>query len=108
MAQRQQSRKKSKAKKRWIAKVKTVSTYPPRNTFNGSAEQIARTMSRKGVSPKGLGSGIRMIQYFINRAGHNLPASRRAELEKAKGILHKKLEQQKGGKRKSKKRQSSS
>jgi tRNA(adenine34) deaminase len=44
-------------------------------------------MARKDVSPKGVGSGIRMIQYFINRGGRNLSATRRAELERAKRIL---------------------
>jgi Protein of unknown function (DUF3175) len=49
--------------------------------------EIARTMARKDVSPGGLGSGVRMIQYFINRGGKNLSARRRAELERAKRIL---------------------
>ena len=53
----------------------------------GSASQIARTMARKDVSPKGLGSAIRMVQYFINRGGRRLSASRRRELERAKRIL---------------------
>jgi len=53
----------------------------------GSAPQIARTMARKDVSPKGIGSGIRMIQYFINRAGTGLSPTRRRELERAKRIL---------------------
>jgi tRNA(adenine34) deaminase len=44
-------------------------------------------MARKDVSPKGLGSGIRMIQYFINRAGKGLSPTRRRELEHAKRIL---------------------
>jgi tRNA(adenine34) deaminase len=44
-------------------------------------------MARKDVSPGGLGSGLRMIQYFINRSGKNLSARRRAELERAKRIL---------------------
>ena len=74
---------------RWVATVKTASTYPPKQTFSGKAEEIARTMARKDVSPKGTGSGIRMIQYYINRAGKNLPATRRKELEKAKEILQK-------------------
>jgi len=67
--------------------VTTDSTHPPRGTFSGSAAQIARTMARKDVSPKGLGSGIRMIQYFINRGGKNLSPTRRHELERAKRIL---------------------
>jgi tRNA(adenine34) deaminase len=44
-------------------------------------------MARSDVSPKGLGSAIRMIQYFINRGGRRLSASRRRELERAKHIL---------------------
>jgi len=30
---------------------------------------------------------MRMLNYYINRAGHNLPTSRKAELNKAKEIL---------------------
>jgi hypothetical protein len=74
-------------KTRWVRDVKTVSTYPPEGTFTKDAEAIARTMASKKVSPKGIGSGIRMIQFFINRAGKNLSPERREELEKAKGIL---------------------
>jgi hypothetical protein len=44
-------------------------------------------MARKDVSPKGIGSGIRMIQYFINRGGRNLSPTRRRELVRAKRIL---------------------
>jgi len=44
-------------------------------------------MARKDVSPKGIASGIRMIQYFINRGGKGLSATRRRELERAKRIL---------------------
>jgi hypothetical protein len=73
--------------RRWVRQVKTDSTHPPPRTFTGSAAQIARTMARSDVSPRGLGSGIRMIQYFINRAGKSLTANRRRELERAKRIL---------------------
>jgi tRNA(adenine34) deaminase len=79
------------AKKQWVRGVKTVSTYPPKSLFTKDAETIARTMASKKVSPKGIGSGIRMIQFFINRAGKDLPAARRRELEKAKRILQAKL-----------------
>ncbi len=81
--------------KRWVAGVKTVSTFPPRETFNQDAETVARTMASKKVSPKGIGSGIRMIQYFINRAGKNLSATRKRELEKAKRILQERAEREK-------------
>jgi Protein of unknown function (DUF3175) len=79
----------AKAKK-WVRNVKTVSTYPPRDVFTKDAQTIARTMAKKNVSPKGIGSGIRMIQYFINRAGKSLSMTRKRELEKAKRILQKK------------------
>lgn len=80
-------RKKRAAKRRWVREVTTDSTHPPRGTFNRSAAEIARTMARKDVSPKGPGSGVLMIQYFINRAGKSLSPTRRAELERAKRIL---------------------
>ena len=73
--------------KRWSGKVKTVSTYPPQGLYTKDAETIARVMATKKVSPKGIGSAIRMVQFFINRAGHTLSASRKHELEKAKLIL---------------------
>src|SRR5919108_3780322 len=75
------------AKRKWVRTVSTDSTHPPPGTFTGSASEIARTMARKDVSPRGLGSGIRMIQYFLNRGGKNLSSRRRAELERAKRIL---------------------
>jgi tRNA(adenine34) deaminase len=84
------TRKKKKTatrKKRWSHKVTTDSTHPPSGTFTGSAESIARIMGSRKVSPKGIGSGIRMVQFFINRAGKSLSARRRRELERAKEIL---------------------
>jgi uncharacterized protein DUF3175 len=79
--------KKHPSGKRWSGKVKTVSTYPPSGAFTKDAKSVARIMASKKVSPKGSGSGIRMIQFFINRAGKNLSPTRRHELEKAKRIL---------------------
>jgi tRNA(adenine34) deaminase len=70
--------------------VTTVSTFPPEGTFTLKAEQVARIMARKSVSPKGLGSAIRMVQFFINRAGKDLSPTRRRELEKAKHLLQEK------------------
>ena len=91
MAKKRETPKKATQKRatprRWVRRVTTDSTAPPPGTFNRSAADIARTMARKDVSPKGLGSGIRMIQYFINRAGKSLSPTRRAELERAKRTL---------------------
>jgi hypothetical protein len=38
---------------------------------------------------------MRMLTYFINRAGDGLSASRRQELQKAKTLLSKRIEREK-------------
>jgi tRNA(adenine34) deaminase len=38
---------------------------------------------------------MRMLTYFINRAGRGLSASRRAELERAKTLLSKRIQHSK-------------
>jgi hypothetical protein len=78
--------------KKWVRRVKTDSTHPPRGLFTKSAGTIARSLASKRVSPKGPGSGMRMLTYFINRGGKNLSRSRRAELEKAKTLLKKRMQ----------------
>ncbi|MGC1372552.1 MAG: DUF3175 domain-containing protein [Candidatus Sulfotelmatobacter sp.] len=85
----------AKKKHYWISKVTTDSTHPQPGLFTKKAETIARALASKKVSPRGPGSGMRMLTYFINRAGHNLPASRRAELEKAKTLLSKRIQREK-------------
>lgn len=89
MAANQQS------KGRWIAKVKTDSTHPPEGLFTKSAATIARTLASKKVSPRGPSSGLRMLTYFINRAGRGLSSARRKELEKAKSLLSRRIQRQK-------------
>ena len=80
------------ASKKWSGKVKTVSTYPPEGLFTKDAETIARSLASKKVSPKGPGSGMRMLSFFINRAGKGLTAERREELDRAKELLRVKVE----------------
>ena len=70
-----------------MAGVHTVSTFPRKGLFNEDAGTIARELASKKTSPKGPASGMRMLNYYINRAGHNLSASRKKELEKAKRML---------------------
>jgi hypothetical protein len=94
------AKKKRASTRRWVRHVTTDSTAPPPGTFNRPAAEIARIMARKDVSPKGPGSGIRMIQYFINRAGKGLSATRRAELERAKRILQRRAAARRGGTKK--------
>jgi hypothetical protein len=79
---------------RWVASVKTVSTFPPEGLFTKDAVTIARSLASKRVSPKGPASGMRMLNYFINRGGRGLSATRRAELERAKKLLSRRIEQQ--------------
>jgi hypothetical protein len=78
-----------------LKNVTTDSTHPPHDLFTRSAAVIARSLASKKVSPKGLASGMRMLTYYINRAGKNLSASRKAELQKAKQLLSTKIKQQK-------------
>ena len=85
MATRGKSR--GKENRRWVRTVETDSTHPPRGLFNKSPQVIARTLASKNVSPKGPGSGQRMLTYYINRAGKNLSPSRRKQLERAKVLL---------------------
>ena len=85
------SSKKTAAKKKWVAKVKTVSTFPPEGLFTKDAATIARSLASKKVSPKGPASGMRMLNYFINRGGKGLPDDRKKELEKAKRLLSEKI-----------------
>lgn len=85
------ARKHSKGNRRWVANVKTVSTFPPEGLFTKDAATIARVLASKKVSPKGPGSGMRMLTYFINRGGRGLSKTRKAELERAKKLLSKRI-----------------
>jgi len=84
-----------KKKKPWVRTVQTDSTHPPAGLFTKSAATIARALASKRVLPKGPGSGMRMVTYFINRGGRGLSAERRAELEKAKLLLSARIERSK-------------
>jgi|SRR5215472_4402004 len=91
-------RKRHKAKRsnkrrnrRWVAGVKTVSTFPPPGLFTRDSATIVKSLASKKVSPKGPQSGMRMLNYFINRAGKNLSHSRLAVLQRAKRLLSKRI-----------------
>jgi tRNA(adenine34) deaminase len=81
------SSSRSKPVHRWSADVHTESTYPEQGLFTKDATTIAQSLASKETSPKGPASGMRMLNFYINRAGHNLSVARRKELEKAKAIL---------------------
>jgi tRNA(adenine34) deaminase len=80
------SAKKQKTR-RWSAKVTTDSTHPEKGLFLKSPNSIAHALATKKVSPKGPASGMRMLTFYVNRAGKNLGKDRLADLRRAKAIL---------------------
>jgi actin-like ATPase involved in cell morphogenesis len=72
---------------RWSAKVTSDSTHPQKGLFLKSPSTIAHELATEKVSPKGPASGMRMLTFYINRAGKNLGKGRLADLQKAKKIL---------------------
>lgn len=70
---------------------RTDATFFPPGTMNKPAKDVAKVGLKKKYAPGGPASSIRWITYYINRAGKNLPAKRRKELEKARSLLHEKL-----------------
>ncbi len=87
-AKKSDSHGNSQGKRKWSAAVTSDSTHPREGLFNRDAKTIARELASKKVSPKGPSSGMRMLTFYINRAGKNLPASRLKVLESAKKLLH--------------------
>src|ERR1700760_2719362 len=85
------SHKNSHGTRKWSAAVTTDSTHPREGLFNKDAKTIARELASKKVSPKGPSSGMRMLTFYINRAGKNLPEKRLKVLEEAKELLHQKI-----------------
>jgi tRNA(adenine34) deaminase len=85
------SHKNSHGTRKWSGAVTTDSTHPRTGLFNKDARTIARELASKRVSPKGPSSGMRMLTFYINRAGKNLPAKRLKVLEEAKELLHQKI-----------------
>jgi hypothetical protein len=80
---------------RWSAEVTEHSDALDleRDVFKSrDPKKIARSLKRSARSSKRRKSGayrsaMSMLTFYINRAGKNLPASRRRILEKAKGEL---------------------
>lgn len=85
------TRRPARAGKKWVQTVKSVSTFPPKGLFTKDAATVARVLASKRVSPKGIGSGYKMLLYFINRGGRGLSPGRRAELERAKRIMRRRM-----------------
>jgi hypothetical protein len=95
------SHRSTHGKRKWSAGVDTESTYPEDGLFKKDAATIARSLASKKVSPKGPSSGMRMLTFYVNRAGKNLPQSRLKVLDRAKELLHERIEKSKDGTRRS-------
>ncbi|GLU33781.1 hypothetical protein Busp01_36230 [Trinickia caryophylli] len=59
---------------------------------SGSAEDIARSLKRSALASKRrrgtpYQSAMSMLNFYVNRAGRNLPKSQRGVLQRAKGKL---------------------
>ena len=78
-------------KRKWSKDVTTDSTHPAEGLFTRDAETIADSLASKKVSPKGPGSGMRMLTFYINRAGKNLTSAQKRKLERAKKLLSAKM-----------------
>ena len=87
----------SHGKRKWSAGVHTESTFPQEGLFKKDAATIARSLASKKVSPKGPSSGMRMLTFYVNRAGKNLSKSRLRVLERAKELLHERIAKRKDG-----------
>ena len=88
-----------KAAHKWSAAVTTDSTHPEHDLFKQDAQTIADSLFSKNVSPKGPSSGMRMLNFYINRAGKNLADERVSALNHAKQILSKKIAESKPAKK---------
>jgi Protein of unknown function (DUF3175) len=82
----------AQSKRKWSKDVTTDSTHPPEGLFKKDPETIARSLASKKVSPKGPGSGMRMLTFYINRAGKGLSATEKRKLEKAKELLSERVD----------------
>ena len=77
---------------KWSGKVATK-WHPPEGLFaTGSPEEIASELTK---SSEDLGQAMSRLNFYLNRAGSNLKASRRSELNGVKDLLRAKF---KGGK----------
>src|SRR6185312_9962618 len=94
------SHRNSHGKRKWSANVTSDSTHPREGLFNKDAKTIVRELASKKVSPKGPSSGMRMLTFYINRAGKNLPKSRLKVLENAKKLLHEQIAETKSEQKK--------
>ena len=77
------------------SKLPTASTFYPVGTMSKSAKTIYKVSKNKKYAPKGLGSAIKWLQYYLNRGGKGIPTKQRKRIEKAKKWLQRDLRAEK-------------
>jgi tRNA(adenine34) deaminase len=80
-----------KQDKSTAARVESMGS--PIALFAQDAETIADSLASKSLYPQGPASGMRILTFYINRAGRGMSASRRRNLEKAKKLLSARVEE---------------
>jgi tRNA(adenine34) deaminase len=107
LTKKKESHRNPHGTRKWSASVTSDSTHPREGLFKRGAKTIARALASKKVSPKGPSSGMRMLTFYINRAGKNLPPSRLKILESAKKLLHERIVAAKDNAKKAKRKETS-
>lgn len=90
-------RKNTSKRRRWSAKVTRTSNaldLEPNVFKEGNAAEIARSLKRSAEKSrrrkaKPFQSAMSMLNFYINRAGRNLPEHQRQVLQKSKDELRK-------------------
>ena len=63
----------------------------PKGTMTKDANHIFRVSVNKKYAPRGIGSAIRWLTYYLNRGGKGIKPQQRKEIEKARRMLQRKL-----------------
>ena len=71
----------------WEEALKDDIIHMPVGLFAQAPEIIANSLASREVSPQGPATGMRLLTFYITRAGQRLSASRRKRLEKARKLL---------------------
>jgi hypothetical protein len=66
--------------------------HMPMGLFAQDPETLAASLASKEVSPQGPATGMRVLAFYISRAGRRLSASRLKKLEKARKLLSAQVE----------------
>jgi hypothetical protein len=61
--------------------------HMPVGLFGKDPETIAASLASKEVSPQGPATGMRVLSFYITRAGRRLSPSQLKKLEKARKLL---------------------